>query len=470
MIGVYGFADLGSGPCATLDFARASGGPLPWAGGPGAQPIEVGHLETLASQLRSIAAAEACGRWDLALEGYQALLNVVGSDYRVLANAGQACWYLDRPRQAFAYYRQALALQPADGVPWLGVANALRDLNRFEAANVCYERSLELAPAAITAWNRSQVLVGLERFGQAFALAEQRLQLAQLQPYRLPASGAPLAAAAGLHLWSEQGFGDSLQFLRWCVPLSRHGVPLVLELDPALVPLAREGLAWLPAPLAVQPQQPEPPPLLAGGAHCSLLSLPHHLGGAPLPEVFAPTGRQGVWQGYLRSEAWPLREPGAQPRVGLVWAAGRKLDDPFAAREYRKRSLPAAVLGQLVGALHTAGAELVNLQFGHDRPLADPWRDRFALALPSTADFAETAGWIRQLDLLISVDTAAAHLAGALGHPCWLLLPYSADPRWLRRRVDCPWYPSLRLFRQPATGQWLPVLEQVMEAFRCWWP
>lgn len=244
----------------------------------------------------------------------------------------------------------------------------------------------------------------------------------------------------------------------------------MLELEPALVPLVREGFRWLSAPVAVHAQLPDPPPLRHGATHCSLLSLPHHCGGAPLTSVFTPAGRPGVWQGYLRSEAWPLREPGAQPRVGLVWAAGRKLDDPFTAREYRKRSLPEAVLGALIMELDRAGAELVNLQFGVDRPLADPWRDRFALELPSTADFAVTAGWIRQLDLLITVDTAAAHLAGALGHPCWLLLPYSADPRWLRQREDCPWYPSLRLFRQPATGQWMPVLSRVMEAFSCWWP
>jgi ADP-heptose:LPS heptosyltransferase len=93
----------------------------------------------------------------------------------------------------------------------------------------------------------------------------------------------------------------------------------------------------------------------------------------------------------------------------------------------------------------------------------------FVDALPAHADFAENAAWIRQLDLLISVDTASAHLAGALGHPCWLLLPYSADPRWLRDRSDSPWYPSLRLFRQPQTGQWEPVIEQVLSAFMPWW-
>jgi ADP-heptose:LPS heptosyltransferase len=185
--------------------------------------------------------------------------------------------------------------------------------------------------------------------------------------------------------------------------------------------------------------------------------------------VFEPTQRFGHWDGYLRSSAWPLVGSHRRPRIGLVWAAGRKLDDPFTAREYRKRSLPPEALAALIEGLHGQGAELSNLQIGPDRDQAKPWADLFVDALPAHADFADTAAWIRQLDLLISVDTASAHLAGALGHPCWMLLPYSADPRWLRDRSDSPWYPSLRLFRQPDTGQWQPVIEQVLTAFTPWW-
>jgi ADP-heptose:LPS heptosyltransferase len=155
--------------------------------------------------------------------------------------------------------------------------------------------------------------------------------------------------------------------------------------------------------------------------------------------------------------------------VGLVWAAGRKLDDPFTAREYRKRSLPPDALGQLILGLRSQAAELVALQIGPDHALAQPWQDGFVASIPQLADFAENARWIRQLDLLISVDTASVHLAGALGHPCWALLPYSADPRWLCDRSDSPWYPSLRLFRQPDSGQWQPVIEQILGAFKPWW-
>jgi ADP-heptose:LPS heptosyltransferase len=152
-----------------------------------------------------------------------------------------------------------------------------------------------------------------------------------------------------------------------------------------------------------------------------------------------------------------------------VWAAGRKLDDPFSAREYRKRSLPAQALGALLEGLQRQGAELVNLQHGLDRDQADPWLHCWTDHLPEDADFAVTAAWVRQLDLVICVDTAMAHLAGALGHPGWVLLPFSADPRWLRGRSDSVWYPSLRLWRQPSSGNWDAVVDDVLDAFSGWW-
>ena len=431
----------------------------------------VGPLPVQAPAIaHAVAAAEACGDWDLALSGYRLLLSQQPCNHVWLCNAARACWYLDRPHFSLQLYCRALRLRPQDPVPWLGLANALRDLNRYEAADSSYRRSRSLAPSAISAWNHSQLLLGLQRYAEAYGLAEERATLPELEPYRpIQALPQPLDPAR-LCLWSEQGFGDTFQYLRWCVALAQAGAPLMLELEAPLAALAQEGLRWLGVPLAVQVKQPDPPPLAVGVSAASLLSLPHHLGGAPLGHLFEPTRRAGVWQGYLRSDQWPLRSPSTQPRVGLVWASGRKLDHPFTAREYRKRSLPEPALAHLIQGLHSAGAVLVDLQFGPDRALANPWRHHFPLELPPDATFALNAQWIRQLDLLISVDTASAHLAGALGHPCWVVLPFSADPRWLRHRSDSPWYPSLRLFRQPATGQWEPVIDAVLEAFRAWWP
>jgi hypothetical protein len=433
-----------------------------------ATPCDPGFRELL----RQALAAEQGQHWDVALGLYRRLHHLRPGDHRLIANAGRVCWLADRPGDAYGHYANSALLAPSEPILWLGVANALRDLNRFEEADAACQHSWSLDAQPITAWNHSQLLIGLERYAQAYCLAEQRLQLSQLQSYRPlePERAFNLAACQRIHLWSEQGFGDGLQYLRWCVPLSvAASHELVLELDAPLASLAREGLSWLEQPPQVVAQRTPAPSLAATAGHASLLSLPHHLGGAPLNELFEPTTRPGHWRGYLRSRSWPRRPPGCRPRVGLVWAAGRKLDDPFAAREYRKRTLPPDALGTLLGGLYRHDVELVSLQIGPDHTMAAHWGHAISAALPQSADFALTARWIRQLDLLISVDTAAAHLAGALGHPCWMLLPFSADPRWLRDRHDTPWYPSLRLFRQPSTGQWQPVIADVLEAFSPWW-
>jgi ADP-heptose:LPS heptosyltransferase len=148
-----------------------------------------------------------------------------------------------------------------------------------------------------------------------------------------------------------------------------------------------------------------------------------------------------------------------------VSAAGRKLNDPFCAREYQKRTLPERELWRLVDGLKHQGALVYDLQFGSDQA-----RHR-GLALGmldpglSLEGFAATARVLAQLDLVITVDTAMAHLVGAMGKPGWVLLPWSADPRWLNATPTTPWYPSLRLFRQRRGGDWNGAVDQLLAAF-----
>jgi tetratricopeptide (TPR) repeat protein len=433
-------------------------------------------MARLTQILREALDAQTRHDWVLAASLYGSAELLEPIDHRLSTNLANVFWLADKPQQALAPMLRATALAPGEALPKRGLGNVLRDLNDFEGAVAAYEESFRSNSDPLTAWNLSQALIGLERYGEAFAVAEARLSLPEMRPYRsspyLAAEPSlnSLANQGPLHVWSEQGFGDTLQYLRWVCVLCRHENQLCIEVESQLERLILEGLAWLPHPPQVavkvgDGESPDPVDSPQG----ALMSLPHHLGGAPLTkDLFEADGQRG-WQGYLRSPGWPICPRQAHPRVGLVWAAGRKLDDPFAAREYRKRTLPPETLAALIEGLHGQGAQLSNLQIGPDRDQAMPWADLFVDALPAQADFAATAAWIRQLDLLISVDTASAHLAGALGHPCWMLLPYSADPRWLRDRSDSPWYPSLRLFRQPQTGQWQPVIEQVLSAFRPWW-
>jgi ADP-heptose:LPS heptosyltransferase len=147
------------------------------------------------------------------------------------------------------------------------------------------------------------------------------------------------------------------------------------------------------------------------------------------------------------------------------------------AREYERRSLPAADLVQLLEGLERAGRELgrpagdpqlVCLQHGEGRERLAGWGGRFAADLPPGGGFADTAALLASLDLVITVDTVSAHLVGALALPGWVLLPWGADPRWLRDREDSPWYPTLTLLRQPAHRDWPGLVRQVLERFRAW--
>ena len=380
-------------------------------------------------------------------------------DLRLLANWGNALWIADQPSQALDALRRAVQLAPREPRLYRGLGNVLTDLQQFEAAHRAFACSRQLDDGAETAWNHSQLLIGLERYEEGYALAERRWQMPGLEAWRDPASawrGEPQGWQEPLLVWSEQGLGDTLQHLRWLGPLlTRRGpaaAPLLLEVEACLVSLLRQGLAGLGSQLQVRakPAEGGAPPW--AGWQLSLLSLPVLLGEVPLP--------QGA--SWLAADHWP--RPAGQRRVGVLWAAGRKLEQPVMAREYVRRSLDQPALGALLEGLLAQGCRPVLLQFGPDRQLAEPWRQRGLEELPADADFGATAELVAGLELVITVDTALAHLVGAMGRPGWLLLPFSAAPRWLRDRADTPWYPSLRLFRQPQGGQWQPVVEEVLAA------
>ena len=411
----------------------------------------------LTEKLKTALEAEAVQDWDLAEAAYRELLRLQPDDHRLLTNLATVFWWADQAEKALPLLQQAAEIAPGDWQPQRGLGNVLRDLNRWDEADQHYRQARSLDDSDLSAWNQSQLLQGLERFEESFALSERRLRLAQLEVYRAQPSlnRDNVLGTQPLHLWSEQGLGDSLQYLRWLIPLAKREGPLILEIEPALCSLVERGLASLERPPRVTAKTEHPAALPDGALHGSLLSLPHLLGGAPLSSSRYLQGTTGQ------------RKASGPWRVGLCWAAGRKLDDPFTAREYRRRSLTSAALERLMQGLQGRGAELLNLQVGPDRALADSLSTPWSGALPPAADFGATAAWIEQeLDLVISVDTACAHLCGAIGFPCWVLLPWAADPRWLLQRSDSPWYPSLRLWRQASPRDWDSAIAALIQGFR----
>ncbi|MEB3264402.1 MAG: hypothetical protein VKJ66_08535 [Synechococcus sp.] len=380
----------------------------------------------------------------------------------MLLQAGNAFWFSDQPGEAFRIYGVAAEISPGAAGPYLGLGNALRDLNRFEEADRAFRTCRSLSNHPLGATNHASLLLGLERYEEAFELAERRFDIPGYEAYRIPGPAGWPTGPGELLVWTEQGLGDILQYLRW-IPLlhrrlSEREITLVLEVEASLERLVSQAFALLQPAVRVRAKATRVDPE-EQSANLGLLSLPHRLGEAPWP----PQPQSQAH--YLRPAGWREREYWERPpRIGITWASGKKEGSAFQWREYHKRSLEPAHLKTLLAGLVELGCAVVPLQQGPDREWMNQCGVPLAGGVDPHGDFADTAEWIESTDLVISVDTSVAHLTGALGHPGWILLPWSADPRWLRDRTDTPWYPSLQLFRQPASGQWEPVIEAVLRA------
>ena len=352
-----------------------------------------------------------------------------------------------RLEEAEAAYRRALALDPGHADAHCNLGIALHDLGRLDEAEACFGRALALEPAHANA----HVNLGMTRLlkGDFAGLRDYEWRwrtkdAPAARDYGAPQwRGEPLSGATIL-LHAEQGFGDTIQFVRYARLVAARGGKIVLEVP---APLARL-LARLPEAAAViRAGEPVPPVAF----HAPLLSLPLLCGTdlatvpADVPYLSADPALTQPWR--ERFAARPGR------RVGLAWA-GR----PSHPRD-RERSLAPEALAPL--------GEVPGLAFVSLQPRAGGMRlPPLAIddAAPSFADFADTAAAIMALDLVVTVDTAVAHLAGALGKPVWVLLAAVPDWRWLIGRGDSAWYPAMRLFRQPRRGEWAPAIEAVKAA------
>jgi Flp pilus assembly protein TadD len=402
---------------------------------------------------------------------YRAALHQKPDHVGALNNLGNALMVLGRPGEALAQYEQAHALLPQSWGTQNNIATALLALHRPTEAEAVLRRVLEILPDyAQAANNLGGALLAQDRLEEAaawfehaigiepslrqavFGLAMARLGMgdfaagwdayesrwddprfaAEHGVSRLPIWRGEDIGGARILLTAEQGFGDTIQFARYAALVARRGATPVLAVQPALVDLLR--------PLA------ETVPIgdEAGCAwHCPLLSLPHRfattLATIPPVTLTADPSRVAAWRERLG--------PATRKRIGLVISG-----DPTHSDD-AQRSLPAAHLAPLL-ALE---AEFHLLQ--------PDLRDALASVVQhDLTDFSQTAALASLMDLVISVDTAGAHLAASLGIPTWILLPHAADWRWLRGRGDSPWYPTVRLFRQSTRGDWGGVIAKVRES------
>ncbi|MDE2515579.1 MAG: tetratricopeptide repeat protein [Rhodospirillales bacterium] len=384
---------------------------------------------------------------------------------------------LGRNALAVACFRAAIAIDPAPAPGWANLGMMLKIDGRFAEAVAAYDQAVARAPAdAQIRVNRAVALLAAGRLEEAWAEYEWRLRLgprgAALPVARLLPTLGPATRLDGQRILvtHEEGFGDTLHFLRYVPMLAARGAAVTLWVPR---PLARllEGFSGVEAVISGDQAPP------AYDFHCPVFSL---------PRVFASrAGALPAAPSYLRADPllvahWAARLPPSPPcgmRVGLVWAGqARPWLEGFATLDAR-RSLTLAALAPLAGV---AGVAFISLQMGPSAAQAAAPPCGLALHDPSTgiADFADTAAILAQLDLLVSVDTAVVHLAGALGVPVWMLDRYDHCWRWApalggggpddAAGATAPqrsaWYPGLRIFRQPRMGEWDAPITQLAAA------
>ena len=367
------------------------------------------------------------------------------------SNLGSALLESGEVAAALDAFRRAVAQHPASAPLWCNLANALHRAGRLDAALGAFDQGLARDPGfAEGHFGRAHILLARGEYEAGWAEYEWRHHVPRLAGRRFAQpqwDGEELGGRIIL-LHAEGGLGDSLQFVRYVPLVVARGGRVVLEVQPPLQRLCKSlpGVSQILSFGAALP---------AFDLQCSLFSL---------PRGFRTTLDTIPDRPYLAADpvlaaAWRDRlGPTGGLRIGLVWAGGAALGAAATSRADHRRSMH---LPDFASLADVAGVQLFSLQLGP--PAAQLAEATFAIQNPMAAvtDFADTAAVVANLDLVISVDTAVAHLAGAMGKPVWLLSRFDACWRWLRDRSDSPWYPSLRVYTQAEPGEWAPVVTRV---------
>jgi tetratricopeptide (TPR) repeat protein len=354
--------------------------------------------------------------------------------------------------KAIENFTKAIQLQPTYALAHKNLGVALAELCRYREAVASFDRAIELNPNLPEAHAlRALIYLVQGDFDRGWPEYEWRwrAQLRDMTPLRdfgKPQWDGSDLAGKTILLHAEQGYGDTLQFIRYAPLVAARGGRVVFECQPALVRLLRsvEGIDRI---------FPTGETLPGFDVHCPLLGLPlafkTRLDSIPskVSYVFADPASIENWRSRIQNT------PGQ--KIGLAWAGNPR---------HKLTRHRAITLMQLAPLAQATGAVFFSVQKGpaakQDRPAAMKLID----CGEHLNDFADTAGLIANLDLVITVDTAVAHLAGAMGKPVWILIPFSPDWRWLLERTDSPWYPTARLFRQKTLGNWADVIGAVADA------
>jgi len=429
-------------------------------------------------------------QFDRAIEYYRRALQLDPQDFEALNNLGNAFKDKGYLEEAKDFYVKALMIKPDFGLALNNLGTVFQDQGQFEDARQLYRRTLDINPGYVPAHNNMGISLleenrlqeSLSWFEQALALdpedaeAHWNIAIASLlignfdegwkkyewrfrkkdflaveRNFSQPRWDGKNVKDLTILLYAEQGMGDAIQFIRYAPLLAEKGARVIVECQKELISLVQgvEGVAEVIEKGKVLP---------AFDRWCPLLSLPLHFGTTletiptNMPYFKVKQEKKKQWQERVRNDP-----PGL--RVGLAWAGNP------AHRKDRQRSCPRELFRPLA---RLEGTTLFSLQKGESfKNTENLWGEQCLIDhMEEVHDFSDTAALIENIDLVISVDTAVAHLAGALGKNVWVLLPHAPDWRWLLHRSDNPWYPTMRLFRQPKFGDWDSVIKNVLTELR----
>lgn len=427
-----------------------------------------------------------CGSQEQALACYKKASELMPGYPDPYDNAGIIFWEMKKFNESLEQFQKALALSPSDPKLYNHIGRTLSDMNRFDDAISAYEKAIELNPAlpdpyvglgilhyelaqydkSLTYYDmaliqdpanpdanfsKGTLLLLLGQFADGWPLYESRIQFKdRVKPTLIPSS-LPLENSCNVDgktiiLQSEQGFGDVIHFSRYALLLKQQGASVIIETRPPLVEL----LSSISPDIPVIPDGKSSE--IHADYHAPLMSLPKIMGTNSLdsipsfhPYLFADEDRITKWKHQLGEKK--------SARIGLVWSGSAT----------HKGDLRRSISLEILAPLLAGGHEFHCLQ-KEIRPLD---AELIAQGLnihrhdAHIDSFSDTAALISLMDLVISVDTSVAHLAGALGKNTWVLLPKAPDYRWLLARSDSPWYPTLRLFRQKNRHDWAAVVAEV---------
>jgi tetratricopeptide (TPR) repeat protein len=430
------------------------------------------------------------GRRDEAVACYQRALALNPQYARAHNNLGFVLLALEKRHEALECFQQALRIDPRGEEAYCNMGLALADLGKFDEAAACFGHALQLTPqdaglhlnlghvlagqgngtqaaeqyaqalrlppdGAKSKWNRALLRLARGDLEQGWADYEHRWGVPGIIRRHLDRprwDGAPFEGET-LLLYAEQGLGDTFQFIRYAPWVKQRGGTVLFECQPTLVP----ALAGIPGVDHMSALGDPPPPF---DLQAPLLSLPGIFGTtlttipATVPYLFADSARVEAWRNRLTA----LRGF----KVGICWQGGTS---------QKNDCLRSAPLTHFTALAQVAGVCLVSLQKGHGTEELRSLKEELPILdlgeqLDAEGAFTDTAAIMKNVDLVVTVDTAVAHLAGALGVPVWTVLAFMPDWRWLLERPDSPWYPTMRLFRQNQPCDWQPVFERVADELR----